>query len=102
MSDWTLKDLENWDTKICELGLKNELDWYPITYETCDYFEMIGNMSYHGMPTHYGHWSFGKSFEIQSSQYQHGAKLFDEGESTIFANIDHGTLCRALRLFQKQ
>tara|TARA_R110001592_G_scaffold170253_2_gene407294 strand:+ start:15724 stop:17007 length:1284 start_codon:yes stop_codon:yes gene_type:complete len=72
MSDWTLKDLEFWDNKICDLGLKNKLDWYPITYETCDYFEMIGNMSYHGMPTHYGHWSFGKSFEIQHSQYQHG------------------------------
>ena len=33
---------------------------------------MLGNMAYHGMPTHYGHWSYGKSFELQHSQYQHG------------------------------
>ena len=72
MSDWNLNDLEEWDDKICEIALKHGLDWYPITYETCDYYEMLGNMSYHGMPTHYGHWSYGKSFEIQHSQYQGG------------------------------
>ena len=72
MSDWNLKDLEVWDNKICDIAKQHGLDWYPITYETCDYYEMLGNMSYHGMPTHYGHWSYGKSFEIQHSQYQHG------------------------------
>jgi len=69
---WGLEDLENWDEKICDIARKNNLDWYPITYETCDYYEMIGNMSYHGMPTHYGHWSYGKSFEVQHQQYQTG------------------------------
>ena len=69
---WTLQDLEEWDEKICDIAKKHNLDWYPITYETCDYYEMLGNMSYHGMPTHYGHWSYGKSFELQHSQYQHG------------------------------
>ncbi len=69
---WTLKDLEEWDEKICSIAKQNNLDWYPITYETCDYYEMLGNMAYHGMPTHYGHWSYGKSFELQHSQYQHG------------------------------
>ncbi len=72
MSDWNLRDLEKWDEEICKIAKDHGLDWYPITYETCDYYEMLGNMSYHGMPTHYGHWSFGKSFEIQHSQYQHG------------------------------
>tara|TARA_Y100001970_G_C14236041_1_gene861814 strand:+ start:2118 stop:3410 length:1293 start_codon:yes stop_codon:yes gene_type:complete len=73
MSNWDLLDLQEWDEKICEIAQKHNLDWYPITYETCDYYEMIGNMSYHGMPTHYGHWSYGKSFEIQRSQYNAGA-----------------------------
>ena len=72
MSSWNLKDLEDWDEKICSIAKSHNLDWYPVTYETCDYYEMIGNMSYHGMPTHYGHWSYGKSFEIQHSQYKHG------------------------------
>ena len=72
MSNWGLADLEEWDNKICDIAKENNLDWYPITYETCDYYEMIGNMSYHGMPTHYGHWSYGKSFEVQHQQYQTG------------------------------
>lgn len=72
MSDWNLKDLTLWDDRICEIAKSHGLDWYPITYETCDYFEMLGNMSYHGMPTHYGHWSYGKSFEVQHQQYQLG------------------------------
>ena len=72
MSDWSLDDLQTWDDKICDLAKEHGLDWYPITYETCDYFEMIGNMAYHGMPTHYGHWSYGKSFEVQHQRYQLG------------------------------
>ena len=72
MSDWGLKDLTAWDDRICAIAKNHGLDWYPITYETCDYFEMLGNMSYHGMPTHYGHWSYGKSFEVQRQQYQAG------------------------------
>jgi len=72
MSDWDLNDLQKWDDKICKIAEDNNLDWYPITYETCDYYEMIGNMSYHGMPTHYGHWSYGKSFEVQHQRYQAG------------------------------
>ena len=70
--DWNFNDLEEWDDKICQLAKDHGLDWFPITYEVCDYFSMIGHMSYHGMPTHYGHWSYGKSFEQQHSQYQHG------------------------------
>ena len=73
MTSWGLKDLEEWDEKICSVARSHNLDWYPITYETCDYYEMLGNMSYHGMPTHYGHWSYGKSFEIQHTQYNAGA-----------------------------
>ena len=72
MSDWSLKDLQEWDDRICDLAKDHGLDWYPITYETCDYFEMLGNMAYHGMPTHYGHWSYGKSFEVQHQRYQLG------------------------------
>ena len=72
MSDWGLMDLTEWDDRICEIAKAHGLDWYPITYETCDYFEMLGNMAYHGMPTHYGHWSYGKSFEVQRQQYQAG------------------------------
>jgi len=74
MSDWNFEALKEWDDKICEIAEKNQLDWYPIIYETCDYYEMIGHMSYHGMPSHYGHWSYGKSFERTHQMYNLGVE----------------------------
>ena len=62
MSDWTFGELKKWDDKIRAIAESYNLDWHPINYEICDYYEMIGNMSYHGLPSHYSHWSFGKSF----------------------------------------
>jgi stage V sporulation protein R len=74
MGEYTLADLEVWDEKICEIARGYGLDWYPIAYETCDYREMIGHMSYHGMPSHYAHWSYGKSFERTHFMYNAGAE----------------------------
>ena len=71
---WSFSDLESWDDKISELALSYGLDWFPITYEVCDYYEMIGHMSYHGMPSHYQHWSFGKKFERTHQMYNLGAE----------------------------
>ena len=72
MSEWSMKDLQEWDDKICALGEQLGLDWYPISYEICDYREMIGHMAYTGMPTHYRHWSFGKSFDRIQTEYNLG------------------------------
>lgn len=74
MSDWTFKELEEFDKRIIEIAEKHNLDWFPIVYETCDYYEMMGHMSYHGMPSHYPHWSFGKSFERTHQMYNLGAE----------------------------
>tara|TARA_R110002060_G_scaffold15376_3_gene21430 strand:- start:1712 stop:3019 length:1308 start_codon:yes stop_codon:yes gene_type:complete len=74
MSDWSLDALAEWDKKIAKLAKGHGLDWYPIVYETCDYYEMIGNMAYHGMPSHYSHWSHGKSFERTQQMYNAGVE----------------------------
>tara|TARA_R110002110_G_scaffold28009_4_gene101252 strand:+ start:141 stop:1445 length:1305 start_codon:yes stop_codon:yes gene_type:complete len=74
VSNWTFNELEEWDTKICQIAEKYNLDWFPITYEVCDYYEMIGHMSYHGMPSHYQHWSYGKTFERTHQMYNLGAE----------------------------
>ena len=42
LADWKIDDLKKWDDKICKLALEYGLDWFPISYEVCDYFEMIG------------------------------------------------------------
>ena len=72
MSDWNFELLEEWDEKIKNLAEGFGLDWYPIIYEVVDYYQMIGHMSYHGLPSHYCHWSFGKSFERTHQLYQAG------------------------------
>ena len=72
MADWSIKELQEWDTKICGIGKKLNLDWYPIEYEICDYKEMMGHMAYTGLPTHYRHWSFGKSFDRIQTEYNLG------------------------------
>ena len=69
---WTLNNLKDWDNRICKIAESHNLDWFNIVYETCDYYEMIGNMSYHGLPTHYSHWSHGKAFEVTHQLYNLG------------------------------
>jgi len=71
-SNYSIDDLKVWDDKICNIAKKFGLDWYPINYEICDYYEMIGHMAYHGMPSHYNHWSYGKSFERTHFFYNSG------------------------------
>lgn len=71
-SDWSFDLLRDYDDRICEIARGHGLDWFDIHYEVCDYRSMIGHMSYHGMPTHYGHWSFGKSFERTHQMYNLG------------------------------
>lgn len=72
MSEWKISDLQEWDDKICTIGKALGLDWYPIEYEICDYKEMIGHMAYTGLPTHYRHWSYGKSFDRIQTEYNLG------------------------------
>jgi stage V sporulation protein R len=72
--DWKISDLEEWDDKICKIANLFNLDWFPINYEICDYYEMIGHMSYHGLPSHYPHWSYGKSFERTHQMYNLGVE----------------------------
>jgi stage V sporulation protein R len=73
-SEWDMKFLSEWDDKIAKLAESEGLDWFPINYEVCDYYSMIGHMSYHGMPSYYGHWSFGKAFERTHQMYNMGAE----------------------------
>jgi len=72
--NWKIDDLELWDEKVCDTAKKSDLDWFPINYEFCDYYEMIGHMSYSGMPSHYEHWSYGKSFERTHQMYNMGVE----------------------------
>ena len=68
-----LDELQRWDDRICEVVAAYGLDCYTQEFEVCDHNEMIGYMAYSGMPSHYPHWSYGKSFEKTKTLYRHGA-----------------------------
>ena len=72
MADFTIADLESWDERIREKVDEFGLSCYPQEFEICDHADMLGYMAYSGMPSHYPHWSYGKSYEKLKTLYDHG------------------------------
>jgi stage V sporulation protein R len=69
---WDIGDLEGWDARVREKVEAFGLDCYPQEFEVCDHNQMLAYMAYSGMPSHYPHWSYGKSFEKLKTLYDHG------------------------------
>ncbi|MEH6402630.1 MAG: SpoVR family protein [Sneathiella sp.] len=69
---YDVKELQKWEAKIFEKVQEFGLNCYPQEFEICDHVQMLSMMTYHGMPSHYPHWSFGKSFERTKTFYDHG------------------------------
>ncbi|HEY5583444.1 MAG TPA: SpoVR family protein [Ruminiclostridium sp.] len=63
MADFSIKDLEYWNENIEKLAKNFGLNYYNQEFEIINYEDMIGYESYVGMPSHYPHWSYGKSYE---------------------------------------
>ncbi len=63
MTDFSINDLEYWNERIEEVAKECGLDYYNQEFEIINYEDMIGYESYVGMPSHYPHWSYGKSYE---------------------------------------
>lgn len=72
MANYELKDLVEWDARIREKVAEFGLECYTQEFEICDHFGMLGYMAYSGMPSHYPHWSYGKSYEKLKTLYDHG------------------------------
>ncbi|MGV8982269.1 SpoVR family protein [Clostridium sp.] len=69
--DYSLKDLEDWNEKIEKIVKKIGLNFYPQEFEMIGYKDMLAYESYIGMPSRYPHWSFGKSYEKNSTVYKY-------------------------------
>ena len=67
-----LADLHRWDDRIRERVAAFGLDCFPQEFELCDHHQMLGYMAYSGMPSHYPHWSYGKSYEKLKTLYDYG------------------------------
>jgi stage V sporulation protein R len=72
VADYTQRDLEYWDERVREQVEILGLDCFPQEFEVCDHVQMLSSMAYSGMPSHYPHWSYGKSFEKLKTLYDHG------------------------------
>jgi stage V sporulation protein R len=63
MSDYSMKELQEWNERIEEIVQKEGLNYYPQEFEIVSQDDMIGYEAYVGMPSHYPHWSYGKAYE---------------------------------------
>ena len=61
--EYSLSELMQWNEKIEAIAKGIGLQCYEQEFEICDFEDMIGYEAYVGMPSHYPHWSFGKSYE---------------------------------------
>jgi stage V sporulation protein R len=72
VASYSLKDLELWDARVRDKVAEFGLDCFPQEFEICDHAQMLGYMAYSGMPSHYPHWSYGKSYEKLKTLYDYG------------------------------
>lgn len=63
LSDYSIKELEQWNKRIEELVQKSGLQCYAQEFELVSYENMTAYEAYSGMPSHYPHWSYGKAYE---------------------------------------
>ncbi len=70
-ADYTINDLQNWNDQIEIVVKENNLDCYEQQFELCSYEDMLCYEAYVGMPSHYPHWSFGKTYERQKTFYSY-------------------------------
>ena len=63
LHDWTLEELQRWDRRIQELVESFGLTPYPVEFRHYNYEQMLDIHAYH-MPFRYGHWSFGKTYDV--------------------------------------
>lgn len=69
---YTMEELAQWDEQIREKAYEFGLDCFPQQFEVCDHNQMLANIAYSGVPSHYPHWSYGKTFEKQKTLYDYG------------------------------
>jgi stage V sporulation protein R len=69
--NYTLKDLESYNEKIESLAKEIGLEYYPQEFEIISFEDMLCYEAYVGMPAHYPHWSYGKSYEKLRTTYKY-------------------------------
>jgi stage V sporulation protein R len=71
-SDWTFELIERYHETIARTAERYGLDTYPNQLEVITAEQMMDAYASIGMPVHYRHWSFGKSFISTERHYRRG------------------------------
>ena len=71
-SEWTFDLVEDYNIEIARLAEKFGLDTYPNQIEVINSEQMLDAYASIGMPLMYSHWSFGKQFLSQQTNYERG------------------------------
>ncbi|MDQ2085494.1 SpoVR family protein [Herbivorax sp. ANBcel31] len=71
MSEYSIKELLEWNEKIENIVFEEGLNCYEQEFEICSYEDMIGYETYVGMPSHYPHWSYGKQYERKKTLHRY-------------------------------
>ncbi len=66
LHDWSIAELEHWERQIREVAESFGLTPYPVDFRHYDFEQMLDIHAYH-MPFRYGHWSFGKAYDVQKT-----------------------------------
>lgn len=69
--DYTMKDLERYNEQIESIADEIGLDYYPQEFEIISFEDMLCYEAYVGMPSHYSHWSYGKSYDRLKTAYRY-------------------------------
>ncbi len=69
--NYTLKDLARYNEKIEREAEQIGLNYYPQEFEIISFEDMLCYEAYVGMPSHYPHWSYGKSYEKLKTAYKY-------------------------------
>jgi stage V sporulation protein R len=79
------RNLKEFDERLTQAGTRHGLRPFRTIYELVSDEQMIRLIPYTMMPTHYGHWSFGKKYEQQIKE----SKGFHIFEAVINSNPSH-------------
>jgi len=73
MTKEQIKKLEKFDKLIQKIAKDFGLDFFETEFNIISNEKMLEIMAYH-LPGNYGHWSFGRDYEIERTKYEYGRR----------------------------
>ena len=69
--NYTINELYRYNEKIEKIVDEIGLDCYTQEFEVISFEDMLCYEAYVGMPSHYSHWSYGKSYDRLKTEYKY-------------------------------